>query len=435
MSAKRVAYDMYFKREVLNWIYAEEDNPKTSYAAAQKFKVKKQTIAGWMTHKEEILNDDHIKKKRRLGGGRKTVLSNEAEGNLCSIITMERAEGNRVSGSDVKRWALALSKDYNIEDFKASDGWLEKFLMRNGYSFRRVTNLTSHSADVIVTRAVSYMTYLQSKIPDINRQKCILMDETAVYFEDPRRVTINESGKRHVILHSTGFASMRITAILSTTATGVKLPPVIIWKSSKPNDVAEHVHGCLVVQNEKAWVNQILIKNWIDLVFPIVDMSAGKALVWDSCKAHTAKSVKEHLQRRGIHNVTIPGGLTPYVQSGDLGIFKCFKDCISPIIASWKASDAVQRTARGNPKPPTKETVCQWVIQAWRDVPEAVMTNSIIAAGFGNHEDWMISKHDVYGQSFRAQWQNRHLYAPDENNEQNNQVQFEGDEDMVIDDN
>jgi hypothetical protein len=72
------------------------------------------------------------------------------------------------------------------------------------------------------------------------------MDETAVYLEDPRQVTINESGKRHVILKSTGFASMRVTVFLSITATGRKFPPVLVYKHSNRTD-SEKINGCIVL--------------------------------------------------------------------------------------------------------------------------------------------------------------------------------------------
>jgi hypothetical protein len=50
--------------------------------------------------------------------------------------------------------------------------------------------------------------------------------------------------------------------------------------------------------------------------------------------------VNEHIICHGILNVTILGGLTQYVQAGNLGIYKLFKGKASPIIAAcdqvWK---------------------------------------------------------------------------------------------------
>ncbi len=95
-------------------------------------------------------------------------------------------------------------------------------------------------------------------------------------------------------------------------------------------------------------MNQNLIKKWIDIVFPIIDYSGGKkCLIWDSCKAHTAQLEKEHMIHRRILNVVIPSGLTPYVQAGDIGIHKSFKDKISPIIAAWKNSNQVKKQHLG----------------------------------------------------------------------------------------
>jgi hypothetical protein len=78
------------------------------------------------------------------------------------------------------------------------------------------------------------MIYLQAalKRDTANVDNTILMDDTAVYLEDPRRITVNQKGKRYVSLRSTGFASMRITVLLSVTASGKKLPPVLIAKKS-----------------------------------------------------------------------------------------------------------------------------------------------------------------------------------------------------------
>ena len=286
--------------------------------------------------------------------------------------------------------------------FKASDGWVNYFMANNGFSFRRITNLTSLSPDELVRRAKCYMEYLQTAIQNgLVLQNTILMDETAVYLEDPRRITVNAAGRRHVSLRSTGFASMRNTILLAVTASGKKLRPVIIHKKTGESGCHfELKNGCYICYNEKAWVNGELIKKWIDLAFPPVSAANGKALVWDSCRAHIANTVKEYMKRRGINNIVIPGGLTPYVQAGDLGIYKSFQDKISPIIAAWKQSDEVERTRGNNPKPPKIETIIKWVMSAWNQVNESVILNSVKGAGFGDETTWHIYKHTCTGQHF-----------------------------------
>ena len=166
-------------------------------------------------------------------------------------------------------------------------------------------------------------------------------------------------------------------------------------------------------------------------MFPIVDISRGKCLVWDSCKAHVAIRVKEHCRRRNIALVVIPGGLTPYLQAGDIGIYKDFKDRLCRMISFWKNSDAVEYTAAGNPRPPPNEVVRGWVKDAWNGVSRQNVARCVQAAGFSdNQEEWHIAKHDIYGECFRDAWANK---APREVNPENLENIHQDDDIDVID--
>ncbi|KAG6616305.1 Pogo transposable element [Phytophthora cinnamomi] len=144
-------------------------------------------------------------------------------------------------------------------------------------------------------------------------------------------------------------------------------------------------YGNVYVANQpKAWVDSTLLTRSLDRVFlPIFDTcSQGKGLVWDSMRAHISKMVKTRCTAKGVQMFVIPSRLTTYVQAGDIGIYKSFKDKLSPIIYSWKKSDAVLYSRGGNPMPPSVETVANWVNVAWRDVPADVVERSVAAAGF-----------------------------------------------------
>ena len=112
---------------------------------------------------------------------------------LVGMITLERKEGHRVTGVLVQDWARDLARGSQIE-FTASQGWLLAFCARNFFSFRRITNLTTLTEEQVVKRAVSYFTYLHDQMKTASLDKVLLMDETAVYFEDPRQVTLNAKG-------------------------------------------------------------------------------------------------------------------------------------------------------------------------------------------------------------------------------------------------
>ncbi|GMF64688.1 unnamed protein product [Phytophthora lilii] len=277
-------------------------------------------------------------------------------------------------------------------------------MSRFDLSLRRRTNLTVLTDEKLVARAVSYMRYLGELKPRMNLDKTVLMDETAVYFEDARTQSVDHVGARHVVIRSTGFASMRITVILAVTASGVKLPPVLIWKGKNTPSFQKH-QGLWVTYQPKAWVDSNLLKRWIDLQFPLVDTSDGKVLVWDSMRAHISKEVKAKCNLRQIGMCVVPGGLTPYLQAGDIAIYRSFKDILCAEINIWKESDQVSYTKFGNPRPPAVDVVCGWVRRAWRETDTNAVLNSIAAAGFSdNVYDWHIARHDVYGEKFTTAW-------------------------------
>ncbi|KAG3113318.1 hypothetical protein PI125_g7444 [Phytophthora idaei] len=80
------------------------------------------------------------------------------------------------------------------------------------------------------------------------------MDETALYFEDPKRQTVDVTGARHVELKSTGFANMRVTVVLAASAIGKKLTPLVIWKGATKERKMVKVVPVWVMHQEKAWL-------------------------------------------------------------------------------------------------------------------------------------------------------------------------------------
>ncbi|GMF35641.1 unnamed protein product [Phytophthora lilii] len=244
------------------------------------------------------------------------------------------------------------------------------------------------------------------KKSNFNFAHTVLMDETAVYFEDAREQTVEIRGSRHVVVKSTGFASMRVTAVLAVTATGVKLPPLVIWKQKKGSRKIDRVGSTYVAYQPKARVDSELLCNWIDTVFPRVVQAEGKALVRDSMSAHIFKTVKAKCAACDIGLCVIPGGLTAYLQAGDIGIYRQFKDRLGALIDTWKNSDRVEYTRAGNPRPPSIEVVAGWVHEAWKGIDQSVIDNLIAAAGFSPLPDeWFIWRHDVYGRRFQQAWE------------------------------
>ena len=200
-----------------------------------------------------------------------------------------------------------------------------------------------------------------------------------------------------MVMKLTGFALMHITALMAVWANGRKTTSMVIHKGKSNGVISRESGPILHTTQEKAWVQSSLIINWIDVLFSIVNISSRKCIVWDSCWAHISGDVKQHCAKRNIELIVIPGGMTPYLQAGDIGIYQELKDNISTVIDHWKRSDHVQYTKGGNPKPPQNEMVRSWVLDSWRQVSVSTVKNSILASGFHtDYKQWHIAKHDIY---------------------------------------
>jgi len=403
---KKRTFTISFKQEVIS--YMELGNScykaKNFFGDRDGCSYSQSMFQQWYKNKEAI-RAQSASMKRASGGGRKPLLGTLEELIFDEIIEL-RIMKVKVTRTFISDRAITLGEQNGI-DIKASGRWIDGFMKRNGFSLRRTINFTNLSDDTLISRAINYMRFLRATIPTIDLSKTLLMDETAVYFEDNRTHTVDLKGRRHVIMKSTGFSSMRITVISSVWANGRKAMPLAIHKGKNSFTNINLLNNIYSVTQEKAWVNQDLIIAWINLMFPLFDASQGKCIVWDSCRAHISERVKEHCRKRNIKLVVIPGGLTPYLQAGDIGIFKEFKDRISSFINIWKNSEEIEYTRRGNPKAPSQALVNLWISNAWSSMSIQNIKNSIQSAGFSeNFEDWHISKHDIYGDRFRNEFIN-----------------------------
>jgi hypothetical protein len=138
---------------------------------------------------------------------------------------------------------------------------------------------------------------------------------------------------------------MRITVVAAVWADGRNAYPLVIHKGKENNGIARD-NGVLHTTQPKAWVNQSLFGTHAEFILAV----RLKCIVWDSCRVHIGSQIEEHCFRHDITLVVIPGGMTPYLQAGDIGIYKEFKDKLSPIIDECKRSDHVEYTRANIPK-------------------------------------------------------------------------------------
>ena len=82
---------------------------------------------------------------------------------LLERIHSRRLKGLRVSRKLIMKKALHLSEEQqNMENFTASNGWIQKFMRLHGLTLRRKTTAAQKDHEQLVDRLVAYV--LQARI-------------------------------------------------------------------------------------------------------------------------------------------------------------------------------------------------------------------------------------------------------------------------------
>ena len=154
---------------------------------SRRFQVDERRIREWRT--THAARGNKGKQRSRLSGGGRKPLSMELEEVLLEWIDSRRSRGLRVSSKLVMKKAEIMysnmkeSDHVDKDDFKASRGWLSKFMKGNGLSLRRKTSVAQQDPERMITKLVSYVIQvrrLQNR-HNYSPSNIIAMDETPVW--------------------------------------------------------------------------------------------------------------------------------------------------------------------------------------------------------------------------------------------------------------
>lgn len=148
---------------------------------------------------------------------------------MLEWIFDRRIKGLRVSRKIIMVKAAKFQEekekeDPNITKLTFSQGWLEKFVNRNGLSVRRRTTEAQKSPDQLIDKLCAYILKIRRLRMTMNYElkNIFAMDETAVWNDMISNTTVEKRGAHSVNLKSTGREKSKITVCLTATADGGK---------------------------------------------------------------------------------------------------------------------------------------------------------------------------------------------------------------------
>ncbi len=362
------------KRNRRQFIYILDQIKRLGVAEVSRlFKIPKSTLYSW---RQKTLQFGRL---RQHGGGRKPLLTEAEEIQLCSWILARRDRKLSVTPQNVKDKAKLIHPN-----FAASDKWLHGFFRRHNLSLRTPTVSTSklYSREALAEELDKFWTSINT-----NRQNhCIPvnfignMDEVAIYYEVPARKVVQKRGSKTVVVKTSGASRSRVTGILAVMADGTKLPPMIIFKGKTTACVKGVVVSPKVAHiafQENAWNDHSLTRLWFDKVWHHHVGTNVNLLVWDEFGGHKKFQASKQRQFANTHIVLIPPACTPIVQPLDVSINKSFKHHYRAMHDRWRANQTVFQS-------PTKQLVVNWIVSAWNRVPAEIVAKSFKVCGISN---------------------------------------------------
>ncbi|KAL2096389.1 hypothetical protein ACEWY4_008537 [Coilia grayii] len=269
--------------------------------------------------------------------------------------------------------------------FRASRGWLEKFLNRNGFALRRRTTMAQKNPDLLTEKLVSFFDYVSKTVVSkrISEKDIIAMDETAVWFDMVSPSTIDVRGTKSVALKTTGHEKSHLTVVLAAKADGTKLKPFVVFRGAirEVKAMQQEISRAVVATSANGWMNDDLTTAWLRSVVGKFSFRP-RLLVWDAYRCHISTSTKQELRPYNITTAVIPGGCTKYVQAPDVMWNQPFKASLHASYDEWLAGDTdKQYTSGGNLKAPSRRLLLDWVLVAWDKLDKDLIIKSFKVCG------------------------------------------------------
>jgi hypothetical protein len=385
----RLKYSLAYKRKVINYL---ETNKTSINKCAKEFKLDRRLVSRWLKNKKNILETKckRLRFKAKQSEDRAKFAAMEKK--LDEWISENRSRGACLTGLAIKTQARILFNEIyqNTEEahleFQASPGWLYNFCKRKNYTLRRITttgrDLPTNTMEII-KKFFSDCQKITSAI-GFSANQLVNMDETSIYLDSPTNYTFARIGTKRVKAVTTGSERARLSAAFSATASGIKLPVLILIprKTALPN--YEPLSNVKLIYKTNATFNEEIMESFVKEILYEYKNSQylnQLRLFLDSARCHMTKRVQEAFAAHDILQTFIPPRMTNLLQPADVSWFGSLKKKYHEMWNDWFINQEKTYTKYGNPKSPGYEKCINWISKIWHEFDSNIIVESFGVCG------------------------------------------------------
>lgn len=281
--------------------------------------------------------------------GRPTVLSKQLENRIVEGLQVAAEWGFPLTVRDlqcvVQSYLEQIGKrEPRFKQNMPGKNWVVHFRNRHPQLTNRLSeNIKRNRAEVSHETISAYFENLELSLRDVPPEALINYDESNLTDDPGRSKVLVKRGVKHPE-RCLDSSKMSISIMFACSASGVFLPPYIIYK-------AEHLYdswtergpkGARYNRSKSGWMDSNLFEDWfLSILLPYMKkLGPGpKAVIGDNLSSHLSQNVIKECQSNNIRFILLPANSTHLCQPLDVSVFRSLKAAWRKQLLQWKLSN------------------------------------------------------------------------------------------------